>query len=141
MESPLFDRTPAERRAIIETLRAALKREPGVLYAYVHGSLLEPRPFHDIDVAVWVDGVPDDQLTDWTIGLSLALSRTLGLPVDVRALNHAPLGFRYHVFQGQILCSRDDVARADCVERTMLEYLDIQPLRDRALKEAMRTWT
>ena len=130
-----------ERRAIIETLRAALKREPGVLYAYVHGSLLEPRPFHDIDVAVWVDGVPDDQLTDWTIGLSLALSRTLGLPVDVRALNHAPLGFRYHVFQGQILCSRDDVARADCVERTMLEYLDIQPLRDRALKEAMRTWT
>jgi hypothetical protein len=58
-------------------------------------------------------------------------------PVDVRVLNQAPFGFRYHVFRGRLLFSRDEALRTHVVERTVSRYLDLKPLRQRALKEAM----
>jgi hypothetical protein len=60
--------------------------------------------------------------------------------VDLRALNQAPLGFRFHVFQGELLFSRDETVRGPLVEETLWRYLDLKPLRWHALKEAMTSW-
>jgi hypothetical protein len=57
--------------------------------------------------------------------------------VDVRVLNQAPLGFRYHAFRGKLLFSQDEALRTQEVERTVSRYLDLRPLQRRALKEAM----
>ena len=46
-----------EREAILNTLQRALEMQPEVVFAHVHGSFLEDRPFHDIDLAVYLDPV------------------------------------------------------------------------------------
>ena len=133
----------AERRAILDALQEAVEAEPDVVFAYVYGSFLEDRPFHDIDVAVYLDVADEQEMGGFALELAADLERSLSqkcdqtLPVDVRVLNQAPLGFRYHVFRGKLLFSRDEVLRTQEVERTVSRYLDLEPLRRRALKEAM----
>lgn len=127
-------------------MQRALETQRRVVFAYVYGSFLEDRPFHDIDVAVYLDPADEREMSlfalDLASNLEESLTRTLDeaavyLPVDVRVLNGAPLGFCYHVFRGKLLFSRDDTMRTQWVERAVSRYLDLKPLRQRALKEAM----
>jgi predicted nucleotidyltransferase len=145
MNRALIERSPAERERILDTTRRSLEPEAGVLFAYVHGSFLQDRPFHDLDVAVYLD--PGDERerpmfsADLASALENAMSPEIRVPVDVRILNQAPLGFRYQVFRGRLLFSRDDALRTQLVEQTVARYLDLKPLRQHALKEAMTAWT
>jgi predicted nucleotidyltransferase len=136
-----FDPSPAEREQILDALRQALQARPDVLFAYAYGSILEDRPVHDVDVAVYlapgaIDHTPFPA-ADLVAQLERALPTGLDLAVDVRLLNDAPTGFRYHAFRGQFLCSRDEEARATLVEDTVRTYLDLEPILRQALKEAM----
>ncbi len=145
MSRPLFDLQPEERKEIIQILKEGLDREARILFAYLHGSFVEERPFHDIDVAVYLeDGVehPLDLALDLALTLEGLLLERTGhhLEVDVRVLNRAPLGFCYHVSRGVLLLSRDDDRRCDWVVRNVSRYLDILPLQLQALKEAMGSW-
>jgi hypothetical protein len=142
----LIRSTQAEREAILHTLQQALEAQPKVMFAYVHGSFLEDRPFHDIDLAVYVDSADEKEMNLFALGLASSLERSLAraseraavhLPVDVRVLNRAPLGFWYHAFRGKLLLSRDDTVRTQWVERVVARYLDIKPVLQRTLKEAM----
>ncbi len=136
-------KTPAGQDVIITTLRQVLEDAPDVRFAYLYGSFLEDRPFHDVDVAVYLEC--DGDFSDRTLELAGAAERALReagypLPVDVRALNTAPLGFRYHVFRGRLLMSRDEDLRVREVVWTLTRYLDMKPLLRTALKEAMTSW-
>jgi hypothetical protein len=59
----------------------------------------------------------------------------LRFPVDVRALNDAPLPFRYNVSRGIPLVVRDWEAWFAFRERTWDEYLDFQPVAMGYLRE------
>lgn len=146
--------TPEDKAAALDALRKALQAQQAVVFAYVYGSFLEDRPFHDIDVAVYLDATLEPKMGVYATNLAAELEKSLShvlvdvqrvharksLPVDLRVLNQAPLGFRYHVFRGRLLFSRDDALHAQKVERTVSRYLDLKPLRRRGLKEAMTTW-
>ncbi|AJC71447.1 nucleotidyltransferase [Thermococcus guaymasensis DSM 11113] len=110
-----------EKEKIIELLRGYLLKSEEVVFAYLHGSFTEDRPFRDIDIAVYVKGSVspfcEEELED-------ELSRLIGLPVDVRILNSAPVTFRFRAIGGLLLFSRDEKARCDFEERTMREYHD-----------------
>lgn len=151
----VFQCTPAERAAALDTLRGCLRAKPGVVFAYVYGSFVEDRPFHDVDVAVYLEGMATPEMSTFAMDLARDLEKSLSPvlsgaemgrggdrspPVDVRVLDQAPLGFRYHVFRGRLLVSRDEALRTQEVERTVSRYLDLKPLRQRALKEAMRAF-
>lgn len=136
-------KTPEEREAIVATLKRVLEAQPDIQFAYLYGSFLEDLPFHDVDIAVYLEGGAD--FTDRALDLAEAAERALRqaghpLPVDVRVLNSAPLGFRYHVFRGRLLMSRDEDLRVREVTRTLTMYLDIRPLLRSALKEAIASW-
>lgn len=142
---PLIRSKQAERETILHNLQRALEAQPRVVFAYVYGSFLEDRPFHDIDVAVYLDPA-EREMSLFALELASNLEKSLVrtpdraavcLPVDVRVLNRAPLGFCYHAFRGKLLSSRDDTVRTQWVERVVSRYLDLKPLRQRALKEAM----
>jgi len=144
MRSRLFYHSPAEREAMLDVLRETLRAQPDVTFAYVHGSFLTERPFHDVDIAVHLNTAVERQIGRRQMTLSdelkSALSRIPGpTPVaDVRALNSAPLGFCYQVLRGgRLLLSRDETLRIQWVMRVVERYLDLKPLRQRALKEAM----
>ncbi len=152
-DAPLIHADAARRESLVDALRRGLEVEPDVLFAYVHGSILTPLPFRDLDVAVYLDAEDPRRIRGRTLALIEALEAAVAVtarpetappvdvlvpPVDILALNHAPLGFRYQVLhRGQLVVSRDEALRVRWAVRTMSRYLDLKPLRDRALKEAM----
>jgi predicted nucleotidyltransferase len=128
------------RDALVSRLRGLLEPHPEILFAYVHGSSAEGFPFRDVDVAVFLDeeALKGRALSDYETDLSTALTRALQLPIDVRTLNHAPLGFQFNVTNGRLLISRDDARRFRFVERTWIDYMDFRPIAEAILREAMR---
>ncbi|QDA30590.1 nucleotidyltransferase domain-containing protein [Thermococcus indicus] len=123
-----------ERDALKERIRACLASREEVLFAYLHGSFLENRPFRDIDVAVFVGSKPG---RFYEMELEDELSRLTGFPVDVRLLNDAPVEFRFHVIGGELIFSRDEKARCDFEERTMREYHDYSHYLELYRREAL----
>ncbi|MDE2907074.1 MAG: nucleotidyltransferase domain-containing protein [Acidobacteriota bacterium] len=118
------------------TLAAAAEAEPELEFAWLHGSFLGGGGFHDVDVGVHLNAAADAR-SRRTLDLGLRLDRDIGFPVDVRVLNDAPVTFLFHVFRGgRLLLSRNDERLADLLERTVREYLDMEPLLRRATIEA-----
>jgi uncharacterized protein len=121
------------REAMIPTLSKELASRVDVSFGFVYGSFLQADGFRDIDVAIWTTDRADRAVD---LALASALSRTIGLPVDVRRLNDAPLSFLFHVLRGRLLLVRDELALATLIERTSRAYHDIAPLLRRATRDA-----
>lgn len=149
MEQNLFasvhrhQKTSEERKSIADTLRSVLEAQPDIRFAYLYGPFLEDLSFHDVDIAVYLEDGAD--FTDRALELAGMAERALReaghpLPVDVRVLNRASLGFRYYVFRGHLLLSRDEDLRVREVVWTWTRYLDMKPLIRAALKEAITSW-
>ena len=136
----LLTHSPSERAAVTGRLREILETRQEILFACLHGSFAEGRPFHDVDVAVFLD---EQQATgkdafEYENSLSVALTRALELEVDCRVINHAPLGFQFNVTKGQVLVSRDEKRRLTFVERTWIMYWDFRPVSEMMLREALK---
>ena len=132
----LYRAEPAERDRVLRRLTAALEGEPDVEFAWLHGSFPSGGGFHDVDVGVHLNAAPDVRFRRG-LDLAVRLDRDTGFPVDVRVLNDAPVPFLFHVFRaGRLLLSRNDELLADLMERTVREYLDMEPLLRRATIEA-----
>ena len=132
----LYRAKATERAKVVRVITAALESEPDVVFAYLHGSFLTDGNFHDVDIGVHLGATAGRRLPR-ALDLAARLTREAGFPVDVRALDDAPLAFRFHVFRtGRLLLTRDEEHLADCMERTMREYLDIEPLLRQATVEA-----
>lgn len=105
-------------------------------WAWLHGSFLAGRGFHDVDVGVHLAAAVDARF-ERALDLALCLDRESRFPVDVQVLNGAPASFLFHVFrEGHLLLSRDDTGLANRMEWTVREYLDVAPLRRRAVIDA-----
>ena len=127
---------PAERERVTSRLLAVLEAEPDLAFAWLHGSFLGAGEFHDIDVGVHLDATTEERFQRG-LDLAVRLDQETGFPVDVRVLNDAPVTFLFHVFrEGRLLLSRNDERLADLMERTVREYLDMEPLLRRATIEA-----
>ena len=135
MNERLFNIDAARRAEVTRALSESLDGEPHVVFAYLHGSFIGTLPFHDIDVGVYLNTASSEP-TRQVVDLADRLSRRVGYPVDVRALNAAPVPFVFRALQGEPLISRDDVCLADVLERTGRRYLDLAPLLRRATRDA-----
>lgn len=135
MHAHVFDLPADERVRLTRALQRALSMEPGIVFAYLHGSFAMGAPFHDVDVAILAEeasaGLPSRMLD-----LTDRLSQHTGYPVDVRALNDAPVAFQFRVLHGTQLVSRNDERLADMIERVGRRYLDQEPVVRRATREA-----
>jgi predicted nucleotidyltransferase len=127
---------PEAARAI---LRSCLLDHPEILFAYVFGSFAEGLPCRDIDVGVFVDAAKLNGLDsfDFETRLSLELSRAAGLPVDLRVINSAPVGFQHSVLQGEVLVVRDEARLGDFIEFVSAEYMDFAWLGREFLREVL----
>lgn len=130
---PVHHLPAGDRQALLERLSRALAERGEIVFAYVHGSILRPDGFRDIDVAVWTSETAGPR-TD--VELATDLSRDIGYPVDVRVVNRAPVAFLFHALRGRPLVVRDERFLADLIERTARTYHDHAPLARRATREA-----
>lgn len=132
----VYTRDDAQRAVVVEQLRAELAAELDVVFAFLYGSFADSAQFRDIDVGVYLDPIDPDRAAARALDLAGRLSDRVGLPVDVRALNGAPVPFLFHVLRGRLLLSRDDDRLEDLIERTAQRYLDIAPLLRQSTKDA-----
>lgn len=135
MDTALRSIGPDGRSEIVIRLKDYLASRPEVLFAYLHGSFADGRPFRDIDLAVWVE--PSRATLDHELELGVELQRLVPIRVDVRLLNTAPLALRYHATRGRWLVSKDDDLRSESVERWRLAYWDYLPVARRHLAEVL----
>lgn len=129
----------SERAILITALRRELLARAEIVFAYLHGSFLSGGPYHDIDVAIWLDPsrVPQGDRGRYALDLSVALHLKLQRPVDVRALNDASLAFRYHALEGEPLVVRDSEFVDEIRARTWDDYFDFLPFARRYLREVL----
>lgn len=128
-----------ERQKILAAIRDHLAMRGEILFAYLHGSFLEGGPYRDLDLALFLDPheVEPARWRQYELALAAALQLAVGQPVDVRALNDAPLAFRYHATTGLPLVVRDPERLADFRARTWDEHFDFQPFARRYLREVL----
>ena len=131
--------TKKERVKIQRVLSQSLGKEGLVLFAYLHGSFAEGKPFRDIDIAVFVDGlrISKERALDFEVSSSIRLEKTIRMPVDVKVINYAPLTFQYYSTAGTLLMCRDDDFRVDFLTRTRSLYFDFRPSSERFLREML----
>ncbi|MEW6527746.1 MAG: nucleotidyltransferase domain-containing protein [Spirochaetota bacterium] len=127
-----------QKQKIYNVLRNELQYNSNVLFAYVHGTFLCNCPFNDIDVAIYVETIPDSVL-QYELQMEYILMEAIGLyQVDVRILNKAPLVFKYGVIKnGMLLLSKDEEKRNCFKEETIRDYLDFLPYIKRYRKEVL----
>ncbi|MFQ5605983.1 MAG: nucleotidyltransferase domain-containing protein [bacterium] len=123
-----------EKQRILSNLTSLLSRESFVVFAYVHGSFLSSKGFHDLDVAVYVeDDTLEANMHSFQYDLTLASQIDLALPgitIDLRLLNTAPLNFRYRVVNiGRLLLSKDERKHIAFVAKTRDFFFDFEPHR------------
>jgi len=117
----------------LEQYFASLDR---VVLAYLFGSHARGRagPLSDVDVAVLLEGRPDD---DCCFDMRLeVIGGLMGLlhtnDIDMVVLNQAPPALRYAVLRdGILLFCRDRQAMIEFRLRTVNEYLDFKPILKR----------
>ena len=128
-----------ERERLVAALQHELAARPEIVCACLHGSFLAGAAYRDIDVAIWLDisRVARGDRDRYALDLSVALHLRLKQPVDVRALNDAPLAFRYHALKGRPLLVRDQELLDEVRARTWDEYFDFLPFARQFLREAL----
>ena len=55
LDSPLLSLSFTERLDLIAFLKQVLITHPQIQFAYLYGSLLKDRPFHDIDIGIYLE--------------------------------------------------------------------------------------
>ncbi|MBI5745707.1 MAG: nucleotidyltransferase domain-containing protein [Nitrospirae bacterium] len=124
------------RRDAIERLRGFFENCNEIIFAYIHGSFAEGSPFRDIDIAIYVDDqtVSRDDAIDYGLDISARAEMKTGiLPLDVKVINYAQVGFQFYATKGQILFSKDEEIRCEFLERTWKKYFDLLPKRRQIL--------
>jgi len=128
--------TPDEVARVRVRLAQELSHHPEVAATFLHGSFRDGLPFRDVDVAVFLHEGSEELCEPWTweAKVGTSLTQAIGLPVDPRGVNDAPLGLLFHATDGDLCWADDEEALADRVEAIRLRYYDFQPFADRNLK-------
>lgn len=128
--------TPERLARLQASLARELHKETDVAFAYLYGSSLDQTKIHDVDVGVYLHPAALKQARAVAARLQDRLPSILGLPVDIRVLNQAPVTFIYHVLHGSLLLCRDEKLHSIVLEDVARQYLDLAPLIRQSTAEA-----
>ncbi|MCP4677400.1 MAG: nucleotidyltransferase domain-containing protein [Deltaproteobacteria bacterium] len=131
-----------QRADLGKRLKASLEQCREIVFVCLHGSFLdEALPYHDIDIAIYLDPAwaSGQDIFEYEMSLSVNLTLALHVPIDIHVLNKAPVGFQYSVFhRGKVLFVRDadgDERLTDLVERVGLAYMEFSYHSKKYLQE------
>jgi hypothetical protein len=92
-----------------------------------------------VDIALLLDSnsIAREAFRDYELEQGVRWSLELGIPIDVRLLNDAPVTFRYHALKGTVLVAKDMNTLEELRARTWDDYCDFAPFARRYLREVM----
>ena len=121
---------------IIEKIKKVLEKDNNILFAILHGSYLEHKKFHDIDLAIYLNEDLKAQVENYyELELPILIMNEINISVDISILNTSSLGFKYQTLKGRILFCRDYENYYEYAEEVLRYYLDYQPLIRKATEE------
>lgn len=128
-----------QRDRLVTQLKDLLQGRNEVLLAVLHGSFLTGGPFRDVDIALLLDSnsIGREAFRNYELEQGVRWSLDLGIPIDVRLLNDAPVTFCYHALKGTVLVVKDKNALDELRARTWDDYFDFAPFARRYLREVM----
>lgn len=112
-----------------------LKNEPGIVCAYLFGSITEGyyNENSDIDLAVLFKNNID---FEQELALAIKLQDKLKRNVDLINLNRAGINLAFRAISRGILIYEDDeIAHADFLEKLFKQYHDFRPIYEKLLRE------
>jgi len=127
---------PEARETLARRLAEELEKEPAIKFGYLYGSVPDSDTVHDVDVGLYLRESEAATSVATAVDLSNHLTAIVGMPVDVRVLNEAPLSFVYHVLRGQLLVCRDEDFLTEMLEDVARRYLDLAPLLSQGTRDA-----
>lgn len=128
-----------QRDRLMDRLQALLRGRSEILAGILHGSFEAGGPFRDVDLALYIDPdrIEGATFREYETDLGVRFSADVGVPIDIRVLNDAPVAFRYHAVKGTVLLVREADFLDDLRARTWDEYCDFAPFARRYLREAI----
>ncbi len=124
-----------KKNLIIEQIQNILRNKEYIIFAYLFGSFVSEEAFNDIDIGIFTNNMGKETVLSVELELEGELEEVLGIPVDIRVINYAPLPFRYNVLKERgILIDRNTDLRSDFETMTYKEYFDYKHLRNEYLK-------
>ena len=137
MKEKCFYLTKKKREKTLLEITKILRKQRGVVFAYIHGTFLtsETMGFRDIDIALYLEKFKGD-VFDHEQKIADFLEKNLKYPVDVRILNKAPFYFLNSVFrEGHLLFSRDNSLLAELIEKSSRQAIINYNFSLQSLKE------
>lgn len=122
-----------ERAALAASMAEVLGREPDLLAAWMHGSVVRGESARDVDVALLVRAAAHPVAVAARLGVELERAAPAGLSYDVRPIDgSAPPEIRYSVVRdGILVAERDRDARILFQADAVRDYLDMKPMLER----------
>ncbi len=115
--------------ARLTLLRSELKAVPGLIAAYVFGSVARgtSRANSDIDVGLLFASTPAATLEARPFALEGQLSERLGQSVDLVTMNTAPPDLIHRILAGVLLFDKNPRQRVEFEVRARNAYFDLLP--------------
>ena len=116
---------------LLQSVVGVVSAHDDVTAVYLFGSTARgtARPDSDIDVAVLFDADQPSTLEAPRFVIEGELERVLGRPIDLVALNDAPVDLRIRILrEGRLLLDRRPAARIAFEVRTRNEAFDLEPV-------------
>ena len=120
-----------ERTTILQSVAALLEPIPTLIAAYLFGSVAQGKAHKqsDIDIALFFEPTLDPKtIYAHTVTIGGLLEAACAAPVDVVALNLAPLALQFKILQsGLLIVDHNPTSRCLFQMRTMSRYYDALP--------------
>ncbi|MBL8736459.1 MAG: nucleotidyltransferase domain-containing protein [Planctomycetes bacterium] len=122
-----------DRATLIEALRSYFAGRPDVVAAYLFGSTArgEAKASSDVDVGVLLAAGEPSLPADYDVLFAIQddLEERLHRPVDVLAMNGAPLDLLHRVLRdGILVLDRDPLRRGEFELAARTQYMDFLPV-------------
>ncbi len=117
-----------EKKLILDKITEILYSKKEIIFSYIYGSFVKEESFRDIDIAVYIK---EDKGFTFESTLSNELTEAIGLPVEAKILNSAPVSFQINVLkEGKLLFSRDEEKRTNFIENVSRKYREYVHFRN-----------
>ena len=125
-----------DKQDLINTISNIFRTKKDIVFAYIFGSFISKDEFKDIDIGVYIDNIETATILNYEMKLELESEDILGIPVDIRIINNAPISFVYNILKDKIVMIDNNIdLRSDFEGLVYKKYFDFQYFRKEYLRE------
>src|SRR3972149_1513144 len=86
-----------DKQNLINKISRIFCTKKDIVFAYIFGSFISKDEFKDIDIGVYIDNIETATILNYEMKLELESEDIIGIPVDIRIINNAPISFVYNI--------------------------------------------